>query len=133
MKRNGQVLALFIIIIPILLIMFLFTIELGTNYYNKRKMESISKNVIKYYLDNSSMSDIETKLDNLIIRNINNLKSKNIYVSNDYIKIEMEYEYKTILSGFTKSKKYNIKTSYIGYYSNNKQIIEKESRDTYGR
>lgn len=70
MNNKGQVLILFLILMPIILLLIGSCIELGSLYINKLHFEKVTKSII--------INDIEEKEKNDII---------NIYTSND-IKIE---------------------------------------------
>ncbi|MDD3392251.1 MAG: pilus assembly protein [Bacilli bacterium] len=121
MKHKGQVLALFVVVLPFLLTLIFFTIELGLTYNYKKKMINVSKQVISNYLDNESIDEVYEIID----YNLTNV-TKSITTNDNYIKIELEYYYKTLVSGFINDDGYYIKTTYVGYIENHQKIIKEE-------
>lgn len=105
MKNNGQVLVLFVILLPVILLTLIITIEIGNIYLEKQKNQNTIKNIIRENLKEPNSEKINT----LIEKNIKNIDQKNIFVSDDeiriYIKqnrtifgkeITIEYKYKGI-------------------------------------
>ena len=50
MNSKGQVLVMFIIILPVLLIIFTLVAELGLSYIEKRNISSNTYDAVEYYL-----------------------------------------------------------------------------------
>lgn len=105
MNNKGQVLVLFIILLPIILLLLILTIEVGDIYLDKQK----TKNTIKEIIRENIKEPNSEKINTLIEKNIKNIDQKNIFVSDDeiriYIKqnrtifgkeITIEYKYKGI-------------------------------------
>jgi len=107
MKNNkGQVLVLFVILIPIIILLLLITIEIGNIYLEKIKTKNIIKEIITDNLNNYDEKSNE-RINILIEKNIDNIKTKEIFTSEDEIRIilkqnetlfgrNIEIEYKTI-------------------------------------
>lgn len=123
MNNKGQVLIVFVLLLPILIFLFALIIDLGllldkTNTIKKNIVE-----VIEYGLD-SNEEDKDKIMKQLLELNLGN---DNQYVVSSYgnIRIEVKGEYKSI---FTKIIKNNYKYSYtyIGYIENEKKVIKKE-------
>lgn len=89
MKNNGQVLALFVIILPIILLIVLITIEFGKLYAEKIKTTNVIKETITYGLKNIEDTNIKEKINNLIDINIKNINNKTIFISEDEIRIKL--------------------------------------------
>lgn len=89
MKNNGQVLALFVIILPIILLIVLITIEFGKLYVEKIKTTNVIKETITYGLKNIEDTNIKEKINNLIDINIKNINNKTIFISEDEIRIKL--------------------------------------------
>ena len=89
MKNNGQVLALFVIILPIILLIVLITIEFGKLYVEKIKTTNVIKETITYGLKNIEDTNIKEKINNLIDINIKNINNKTVFISEDEIRIKL--------------------------------------------
>ncbi len=63
MRKKGQALVEFIIILPIFLMLFLGVIDLGKIFYNKIILENAINDVISLYQDGKSMEEIKDKLE----------------------------------------------------------------------
>ena len=89
MKNNGQVLAIFVIILPIILLIVLITIEFGKLYVEKIKTTNVIKETITYGLKNIEDTNIKEKINNLIDINIKNINNKTVFISEDEIRIKL--------------------------------------------
>ena len=100
MNNKGQSLALFVILIPLILILFIGVVDIGFIYIERRNIENTLSKAIDYYKDgkdvetfiNKNISDIE---DISIEENENNikitLKKKNVgIIKNNTIEISKE-------------------------------------------
>lgn len=83
MNNKGQVLVLFVILLPIILLLLILTIEVGDVYLDKQKTKNIIKDIIR---DNLKEPNSE-KINQLIAQNINDIEEKNIFISEDEIRI----------------------------------------------
>ena len=63
MKKKGQALVEFIIILPIFLMLFLGVIDLGKIFYNKIILESAINDVVSLYQEGKSADEIKKELD----------------------------------------------------------------------
>lgn len=113
MNNKGQVLVLFVIMLPIILLLLVMTIEVGDIYLDKVKTKNTIKEIIK---DNLTETNQE-KINTLIIQNINDIEEKNIFISEDEIRIyirqnkklfgrNLKIEYK--IKGIKQDEKINI-------------------------
>ena len=84
MNNKGQVLVLFVILIPIILLLLIMTIEVGDIYLDKQKTKNTIKEIIR---DNLKQEPNVEKINTLIIQNINDIQEKNVFVSADEIRI----------------------------------------------
>ena len=120
MNNKGQSLVIFVLILPILLLLFALIFELGNYGLTINKYEKEIKEVIKYGLNNIESIN-EEKLTNLLKQNING--KINVEISNKVIKVNVKEKYDNL---FNFNNKFDIDITYIGYIENNKQIIKKE-------
>ena len=120
MNNKGQSLVIFIIILPILLLLFALIWEIGNFGFTINRYEKEIKDTIKYGLDNIDNIN-EEKLTILLKQNING--KINVEISNKVIKVNVKEKYDNL---FNFNNKFDIDITYIGYIENNKQIIKKE-------
>jgi len=122
LNNKGQSLVMFVLVIPILLLVFILVIDIGNAFLQKQELDNINYLTIEYGLDNISDNNIETKLINMINKN-KELNEINVLVDNNKIIITTK---KNITGIFAKNfKLLEIKSSYSGYIENNKKIIER--------
>ena len=97
MNNKGQVLVIFVIILPIFLILLTLLIDLGLMSIEKRKIENNTYDAILYYLENKDDKNIEEKTKKLLKENINDI---DIEINDllDYIEIKVKKQYKNILN-----------------------------------
>lgn len=119
MNKKGQVLVMFVLLLPLLIIALTFIFNLSTIYINKTHSSNILKKTINYALLNN---DIES-IDDLLYKNISNIKNIEIN-KNDYLKVSLTYQNNSILKNIFKDK-YDIKIEYKGYIKNNEIYIER--------
>lgn len=126
LNNKGQTLVMFIILLPILLMVFAIIIDLGLLGIEKRKIENEVKSTITYGLKNKEEKDLEIKLKNLLVKNIDYLEDKNISIKimNNYISITVNKKYKPVFNIIKNN--YDITVTYKGNISNNKISIIKE-------
>ena len=84
MNNKGQVLVLFVILLPIILLLLIMTIEVGDIYLDKQKTKNTIKEIIR---DNLKQEPNSKKINTLLIQNINDMEDKNIFISEDEIRI----------------------------------------------
>ena len=125
MNRNGQVLVSFLLILPLLLILLVFIVDMGLMKVNERKVEHVIKEAITYELKSSSISD--SRVNGYIKNNLSDIKDVNIVVGTDNIKVSVSVYKKSIFNSLIKNKNYTISKSYYGYKENDKIKIIKEN------
>ena len=86
MNNKGQVLVLFVIMLPIILLLLLITIEVGDIYLDKQKTKNVIRNIITDNLKNYNETANE-KINTLIEQNIKDIEEKNIFISENEIRI----------------------------------------------
>ena len=106
LNNKAQVLVIFVILLPIILLLLLVTIEVGNIYIEKSKTKNTIKEIITNGLNNNLPNDT---INTLVDMNIKNIKEKSIYTSETEIEInikqnkkifgrnlEIKYKYKGI-------------------------------------
>ena len=118
MDNKGQTLIIFVLILPILLLLFTLIWEIGNLSFTINKYEAEIKDTINYGLKNKENID-ENTLINLLKENIDG----NITVKiDDKIKIDVKEKYKAL---FKFNNHFYIDITYIGYIENEKIIIKR--------
>lgn len=127
-NSKGQVLVIFILLLPVILMIFALIIDVGLLYSEKRKLDNTVLESINYRFDNISLEDsvLEEKITILLGKNIDDIEVMNIDVSSNYIKIGVIKSKESLFANVFKKAVYEIKSSYIGKIEN-KKIIIKES------
>ena len=112
MNNKGQTLVIFIILIPVIILLFALIISIGLIYVEKNKIEDNVYYAINYYLENKDNNNIDLKVKELINKNISDI-SIDINKSIDSIKITVN----------KKINQYELKITYIGLFDT-KDIIK---------
>ena len=106
MNSKGQVLVIFVILLPIFLMIFTFAIDLGMLSIEKRKIDNNTYDALEYYLESNN----KDKTIKLIENNIEDIKV-NIEDSENSVEISISKEYKGIYNIIYDNE---IKITYIG-------------------
>ena len=125
MNRKGQVLVSFLLILPLLLILLVFIVDMGLMKVSVRKVEHVIKEAINYELKSSEISD--SRVNDYIKNNLSDIKDINIVVGTDNLKVSVSVYKKSIFNSLIKNKNYTISKSYYGYKENDKIKIIKEN------
>ena len=115
LNNKGQSLVLFVVIMPIILLMFVLVYDIGNAMYEKNKLSHVSYMVIDY----------ENDLIDLIDKNTNNLSSVSVLIDNGKVNVTLT---KTIKGTFGKIFNFDLieaKSEYTGYMDNGNKRIEK--------
>ena len=110
MKNKGQALVEFIIIMPVMILILLSVLEIGSYNYNKSKLEGLLSNVNNMYVNNESLEEINQYLNN-------NDKSIKLSINEDdkYSSITLSIDYKFITPGLEKILKNEIVVERVVY------------------
>ena len=93
MNNKGQVLVLFVILLPILLLIFTFVVDIGLLSIEKRKISNNTYDAVDYYLESLD----KEKTIKLLNSNLENIKI-NIEDEDVYVIISVEKNYKGIFN-----------------------------------
>ena len=121
MDSKGQSLVIFILILPILLLLFALIWEIGNLSITLNKYENEIKDTIEYGLNHLDNENLENILTNLLKENIEGDIS--VSIDNKVIKINVKQKYDAL---FNFNHKFDINITYHGYIENEKMIIQKE-------
>ena len=84
MNNKGQVLVLFVILIPVILLLLMMVIEVGDIYLDKQKTKDTIKDIIR---ENFTEEQNSERINTLIDINIKDIEEKTIFTSTDEIRI----------------------------------------------
>ena len=107
MNNKGQTLVIFVIILPILLMMFTLIIDLGFLYIEKRNINNNVYDSVEYYLENIDDEDVLDKTEKLLNKNIKDIKIK-INETEEYVEINVSKTRKSLYSIITHDTDINV-------------------------
>ena len=116
-NSRGQVLVIFVILLPIFLIIITGLVDLGLLNYNKKKLDSNTYDALEYYLDNFADELVVDKTKTLLNKN---LKDIDIVITDngEIVTIKVSKNYKSIYSAIRSEDKITVK------YAGNKETKE---------
>lgn len=129
MNNKGQVLALFVVLLPIFLIVCAIVVDLGMAEAKKNELESVAKTTISYGLKHQADPDVTTKMEQLVKANLPQVNDFHIIMTKDSIQINL---YQTIDSNFGKIigiKKYDIIAKQVGSLNQNQKIVIRDVKE----
>lgn len=122
MNNKGQTLAIFIIVIPIILLLVCMIIDLGKLSLEKKQLQNVIKAIIK---DELKKGPDRKRIINLINKNTSDMKIDNIIIENGIITITISKQYTGLFPNLLKNMK-TINLTYKGYKINDNITIKKE-------
>lgn len=122
-NNNGQVLVVFILLLPLVLIFLTIIIDYGNLYLKTREIENNLKFVVKERFKYND--DVELILEDLLKKNIKNMKTYDIKIANEFVIITVFVEVKRIFPVIITGNQ-DIKMTYRGYKTNDQIKLEKE-------
>ncbi len=122
MKNRGQVLVSFLLLLPILGIFLGFLFDLAYLGTEKRKMENVGKEAIRYGFQEKQEESIKSYLE----QNLEDFELKNLKFSEHIISFKIKKKVKSNYSILTGKKIYTISISFEGTLEDGKIIITKE-------
>jgi len=123
-KNSGQVLVLFILILPILFMILGLVIDVGLSYLEKRKVDNVINEAIYY-----ALNDDNNVLDNTrkyIQKNIDNIDNLNVSLNDNIVEIKLSKRHKSLFANIFKKNDNLITANWFGYKDNDKIKIEKQ-------
>ena len=123
MDSKGQTLVIFVLILPILLLLFALIWEVGNLGLTINKYETEIKDTIEYGLNHLDDENLEEVLTNLLKANLDG--DINVEINNQVIKINVKQKYDALFNNLLNNR-FDIDLTYNGYIENEKLIIQKE-------
>lgn len=121
MNNKGQTLVAFITLLPLLLIILSFVIDLGFLYIEKRNISNNTKDAVEYYLNNIDDADINKKVEKLLNENIKEIEDIHVNNTDSYVEITVIKNRKSKYSIIPVNNEINV--TYKGM-KNSKKIIK---------
>ncbi|CCY47202.1 unknown [Firmicutes bacterium CAG:822] len=123
MDSKGQTLVIFVLILPILLLLFALIWEVGNLGLTINKYETEIKDTIEYGLNHLDDENLEDILTNLLKANLEG--DINVEINNQVIKVNVKQKYDALFNNLLNNR-FDIDLTYNGYIENEKLIIQKE-------
>lgn len=125
LNNKGQSLILFVIVLPVLLLIAIFVIDMGRVIVKEQELNNISNIVLDYGLDNLDKVDISNELQELVKLNNSEIDEVNVFIEDNKIKLKLKDNVDGIFSNLINISIFNVKSSYVGYFENENKKIEK--------
>ncbi len=124
LNNKGQSLALFIALIPIILLMFVFVYDIGNSIYEKNRLSNACELAMNYGLSNIEAVS-ESDLVNLIMKNTDNVNNISVIIENNEINIKASKDINNIFNNISGLNIDNIYCEYHGKITDDKKEIER--------
>lgn len=125
MNNKGQSLVLFVLVLPIILFILILVYEFGSMVLLKLELDNINKLALDYGLDNIDNNNIISEINELILKNKEDLNLVEIDLDNGKIYITLRDSIDGDIGLFKDNGIFNMESSYVGYLNSDKKIIER--------
>ena len=125
MNRKGQVLVMFIILLPIFFIIMTLLIDIGNLILTNNEINDVSYMVLEHCLDHLDEEDILDTSRELLKLNNKNLNIESFKIENNKVYLNVSYQVKGIISNIVNIKVFDIDNKYEAYIKDDKKIIER--------
>lgn len=125
MNRKGQVLVMFIILLPIFFIIMTLLIDIGNLILTNNEINDVSYMVLEYCLNHLDEEDIIDTSKELLKLNNKELNIESFKIENNKVYLNVSYQVKGIISNIVNIKLFDINNKYEAYIKDDKKIIER--------
>ncbi len=125
MNRKGQVLVMFIILLPIFFIIMTLLIDIGNLILTNNEINDVSYMVLEHCLDHLDEDDIIDTSKELLKLNNKELNIESFKIENNKVYLNVSYQVKGIISNIINIKLFDINNKYEAYIKEDKKIIER--------
>ena len=125
MNRKGQVLVMFIILLPIFFIIMTLLIDIGNLILTNNEINDVSYMVLEHCLDHLNEEDIIDTSKELLKLNNKELNIESFKIENNKVYLNVSYQVKGIISNIVNIKLFDISNKYEAYIKDDKKIIER--------
>ena len=124
LNNRGQVLILFVIMIPILFGIMVLVSDVGNVIYYKQDMDNINKMVIDYGLDNIDKDNVLDEMKELAKENNKDVSTEIVFRDMEFY-VSSSYYVNGVFSNILNKKGFLIKSKYKGYMDIDRKVIKK--------
>ncbi len=89
LNHRGQTLVLFVLLLPVLLLVLGFLIDIGHLHIEKRKVDHAITNALEYVMEHRESSTLETDIYKLLVLNLKTIENAEIHITEDQITISV--------------------------------------------
>ncbi len=125
MNRKGQVLVMFIILLPIFFIVMTLLVDIGNLILTNNEINDVSYIVLEHCLDHLDEEDIIDTSKELLKLNNKELNIESFKIENNRVYLNVDYQVKGIISNIINIKLFDINNKYEAYIKDGKKIIER--------
>lgn len=125
MNRKGQVLVMFIILLPIFFIIMTLLIDIGNLILTNNEINDVSYMVLEHCLVHLDEEDIIDTSKELLKLNNKELNIESFKIENNKVYLNVSYQVKGIISNIVNIKLFDINNKYEAYIKDDKKIIER--------
>lgn len=125
MNRKGQVLVMFIILLPIFFIIMTLLIDIGNLILTNNEINDVSYMVLEHCLNHLDEEDIIDTSKELLKLNNKELNIESFKIENNKVYLNVSYQVKGIISNIVNIKLFDINNKYEAYIKDDKKIIER--------
>lgn len=125
MNRKGQVLVMFIILLPIFFIIMTLLIDIGNLILTNNEINDVSYMVLEHCLNHLDEEDIVDTSKELLKLNNKELNIESFKIENNKVYLNVSYQVKGIISNIVNIKLFDINNKYEAYIKDDKKIIER--------
>lgn len=122
-NNKGQSLVMFVLILPIILMILVMVVYIGKMMLLRSSLNNINYIAMDYGLDNLDRENIVGDIEEVIYKNKSDIDSVSVLIDGGKIQITLKDNVDLLI--LKNSQIFYVKSSYVGYISNNKKIIER--------
>ncbi len=124
LNNKGQSLVLFVVLMPIILLMFVLVYDVMNAVYEKNRLSNTSYMVVDYALDDLDGVN-ESDLVRLINKNVSGLSNIVVLIDNDKVNVTLSKNIKGVFGSIFDFDLITAHSEYVGYMDNGNKKIEK--------
>lgn len=125
LNNKGQSLVLFIVLLPILLLVIVLVVDVGTIMTSKQDLNNINYMMVDYGLSNLGKENLEEEIRKYIVLNDSEIDNMDIRVVDNEVYINMKKTEKSLIAHIFNIKDFEIVSEYKGTIINDKKSIER--------
>ena len=122
-NNKGQSLVMFVLILPIILMILVIVVDIGKMILLRSSLNNINYIAMDYGLDNLDRENIVDDIEEVIYKNKSDIDSVSVLIDDGKIQIALKDNVDLLI--LKDRQLFYVKSTYVGYISNNKKIIER--------